>query len=490
MIRKQICRARPIGKKDAAVMDTQKETLAGMIAGVFELGQAPRGPSPYIVLGCTAAGLYGRMIGGCITDKVRKSENISTDIFDICAKKYTFLDLSWAMCYIEVDTKEIGKDGFMKRKLMEEFLAWKRQPGRMPLLLYGARQVGKTYLLKEFAASCYKNYVYANFDVDSDLIPYFEGSISPERIVRVLEAYYHTRIIPEETLIIFDEIQQCERALSCLKYFCEDAPEYHVAAAGSLLGVAINRNQYAFPVGKVYMKTMYPMDFEEFLWALGEQLLADEIRDCFLHDTAMAGPLHEKALRLYDQYLIIGGMPAVVAAYRTPGSIEPQVLQNMILSAYISDMAKYCSNNQSVKNMETFESIPMQLAKNNQKFMLKHIKSGARASTHGDSIEWLAMSGLALKCYRCTRPVLPLDINREAGCFKLYMSDAGLLSAKLHMDLQKLASRDSISSNYLGAMTENYVAAQLIACLLYTSNRSVHNLVCENKGLLTERLAC
>lgn len=123
------------------------------------------------------------------------------------------------MCYIEVDTKEIGKDGFMKRKLMEEFLAWKRQPGRMPLLLYGARQVGKTYLLKEFAASCYKNYVYANFDVDSDLIPYFEGSISPERIVRVLEAYYHTRIIPEETLIIFDEIQQCERALSSLKYF-------------------------------------------------------------------------------------------------------------------------------------------------------------------------------------------------------------------------------------------------------------------------------
>lgn len=183
----------------------------------------------------------------------------------------------------------------------------------------------------------------------------------------------------------------------------------------------------------------------------------------------MAGPLHEKALRLYDQYLIIGGMPAVVAAYRTPGSIEPQVLQNMILSAYISDMAKYCSNSQSVKNMETFESIPMQLAKNNQKFMLKHIKSGARASTHGDSIEWLAMSGLALKCYRCTRPVLPLDINREAGCFKLYMSDAGLLSAKLHMDLQKLASRDSISSNYLGAMTENYVAAQLIA-----SNHSLY----------------
>jgi uncharacterized protein len=349
----------------------------------------------------------------------------------------------------------------MKRKITERLLKWKKQSrDRMPMLIYGARQVGKTYAIQEFGRDYYKNTVYVNFEMEAGIIPYFDGNISPERIIKLLEQYFHVAIIPEETLIFFDEVQMCERALTSLKYFAETAPEYQIIAAGSLLGVAVNRNKYSFPVGKVFIETMYPLDFEEFLWAKGKELLLEQIRNSFNMDLQLPGALHKEALHEYYDYMITGGMPSVVKTHISKDVIVTEKeIKALILNSYIADMAKYATPSESNKIRGAFESIPSQLAKENKKFQYKLIKKGARASLFGESIDWLINAGVALKCSKCEKSIMPPAAYLDLSSFKLYMNDVGLYCHRTGITLQTLKSQEL--NQYRGALTENYVACEL-----------------------------
>ena len=233
----------------------------------------------------------------------------------------------------------------MRRKIEEKLLTWKNKTeNRMPLLLYGARQVGKTYILTKFGETQYDNTVYINLETNLSVASYFSNDISPERLIRFLETTVNDVITPGRTLIIFDEIQSCERALTSLKYFCEMAPEYHIAAAGSLLGVAIHREHYSFPVGKVESMTLYPLDFEEFLWANGKKRLSLEIRSAFDLVTPLPKALHQKAIEFYRYYLIVGGMPACVQTFTNSGKLVlVPTIQNEIANNYVANMAKYAT---------------------------------------------------------------------------------------------------------------------------------------------------
>ncbi len=349
----------------------------------------------------------------------------------------------------------------MKRKIYDYLIKWKNlKENKMPLILYGARQVGKTYIVTEFGKNNYKNMVYVNFEQDEKIIPYFETSVSPENIIKVLENFYNTEIIPYGTLIFFDEIQNCNRALTSLKYFTEQAPEYDIIAAGSLLGVSINREKYSFPVGKVIMKTVYPLDFEEFLWANNKELLIKEIKESFGQNKPINETLHKEALELYKEFLIVGGMPMVVESYlKKTETIKYTEIQNLILSAYTADMAKYTENSQSIKTISAYESIPNQLGKENKKFQFSMIQKGARASIFGESIDWLINAGLVLKCDRTTRGDVPPNMYTDISAFKIYMSDVGLLSNKAKITSNNLNEYNQL---YRGAITENYVANQLV----------------------------
>lgn len=350
----------------------------------------------------------------------------------------------------------------MERKIVQELLEWRNQKkNRMPLILYGARQVGKTYTLQHFGRDYYKNCIYINFERMPVVSEYFDGDLSPDRIIRFLEEYFQEKVIPEETLLIFDEIQACERAITSLKYFAEEAPEYHVAAAGSLLGVAINREKYSFPVGKVIMKTMYPLSFDEFLRATGNGHFVQMIEDHFQTMKAMPEECHKEIMNWLRRYIFVGGMPAVVKKYMEEQSlINIPELQNMILSAYIADMAKYSSAGECTKIQNAFRSLPAQLAKDNKKFQYKLIRKGATAGLFGDSISWLVMAGVALECDRVTRGEVPLKVYRDVSSFKLYMSDVGLLSSFSGVMPENII-RQELSDVYKGALAENYVAQAL-----------------------------
>lgn len=349
----------------------------------------------------------------------------------------------------------------MKRKITETLYEWKKEKkGRMPLLIYGARQVGKTFEMREFGAVSYKNTVYVNFETDERIGIYFDTDIHPDYIVSILEKYYETMIIPGDTLIIFDEIQSCERALTCLKYFQEEAPEYHVIAAGSLLGVAINRDKYSFPVGKVQMATMYPMDLEEVLWAKGKQLLADTIREHFENNEPMNELLHEEAMQEFYHYCIVGGMPAAVKADITSNSpINQSEIRQMLLNSYIADMTKYADKSDTIRIFEAYDSLPAQLAKDTKKFQYKLIKSGARASQYGDAIDWLIRSGIVHKCVKSSQGFYPIAAYQDLTAFKLYYSDMGIMSARIGMSLEAMTSKES--EHFRGILTENYVSIAL-----------------------------
>lgn len=353
----------------------------------------------------------------------------------------------------------------MRRKITERLNAWKSGgENRMPLLLYGARQVGKTHILNEFGRENYKNIAYINLESNLTVSSYFSDNIEPERIIRFLETEVRDRILPGETLIILDEIQTCERALTSLKYFNEKAPQYHIACAGSLLGVAINRENYSFPVGNVDSLTLYPMDFEEFLWAMGEEILADEIRLAFQTDSPLPKALHEKALDLYRQYLLVGGMPRVLANYVETGSlIGLPDIQGRIVNDYLADMAKYASNSESVKIRAAYNSIPTQLAKDNRKFQYKLAKKGGTANIFGSAIDWLQFAGVVLKCNRIEHGLMPISVYSDLSAFKLYMGDVGLLSMLSGISQQTVLAAGEIENSFLGAISENYVAQAFAA---------------------------
>ncbi len=309
----------------------------------------------------------------------------------------------------------------MERKIKERLICWKnRQKDRKPLILNGARQVGKTYLLRELGKEYFENTVYVNLEINRHARAYFEENLEPEKLLRFLEALAGEKIIPGETLVILDEIQSCEKALTALKYFYEEIPEYHVAAAGSLLGVAINRREYSFPVGKVETLDLYPLDFEEFLKAMGKEFLVEEIRSCFDKMAPMAEGLHREAIEYFRQYLIVGGMPEAVNTYLETGKfLDVANIQNEIVNNYIADMAKYASNTDSVKIRACYNSIPAQLAKENRKFQYKVVQKGGTTAIFGVSIEWLNLAGVVLKCQRIEHGYEPIPAYADLSSFKL-----------------------------------------------------------------------
>ena len=351
----------------------------------------------------------------------------------------------------------------MERKIEQQLMAWKNKTlDRKPLLLNGARQVGKTYILREFGDAEFKNVVYINLETNPSVTAYFDDAITPERLLRYLEASANEKIIPGETLIILDEIQSCERALTALKYFCEETPEYHIAAAGSLLGVAIHRQHYSFPVGKVETLTLYPLDFEEYLWARDKRLLAQEIRRAYESMAPLPEALHQEAVELYREYLLIGGMPACINAFLRTGSfLDVSLVQREILDNYIADMAKYASNADSVRIRACYNSIPAQLAKENKKFQYKVVQKGGSAALFGTSLDWLEQAGIVLKCQRIHQAVEPIAVYADLSAFKIYMGDVGLLAMKSGISPQTILSGEG--NLFMGAMTENYVAQQLAA---------------------------
>lgn len=350
----------------------------------------------------------------------------------------------------------------MKRKIIKELIEWKKSTRRKPLILQGARQVGKTYSVLTFGKEQYKNIVYFNFENNRDLMSIFERDLEPERIIKELSVFSGQSIIKSDTLIFFDEIQACERALTSLKYFNENANEYHIIAAGSLLGVAVNREKYSFPVGKVDLKTMYPLDFEEYLMALNEIDLITLIRECFKDDKECT--LHNKAIDLYKSYLVVGGMPAVVKEYIEQRDFDFVFAnQKNINDSYIADMAKYATPHETTKIMAAFNSIPAQLAKENKKFQYKVIKSGARAHEYETPVEWLKSSGVILKCNKCTEGKLPLSAYADFTSFKIYMTDTGLLSSKFGIPANIILSETRSFNDFKGALTENYVCFSLNA---------------------------
>lgn len=344
---------------------------------------------------------------------------------------------------------------------MDTLVKWReKENSRLPLLLSGARQVGKTYVMRKLGAECFKNTVYVNFEADRKIGSYFETDIHAETIIGILEKYYQTKIIPDETLIIFDEIQMCERALTSLKYFAEEAPEYPVIAAGSLLGVALKREQFSFPVGKIQLESMYPMDFEEFLWAKGKEILAETIRAHFENNRPVDEMIHKEALFEYNNYCIIGGMPAAVLAEITSSAtLSQQEIRQMLLDSYIADMAKYALPGESVKIFAAYDSLPSQLAKDSKKFQYKLIKSGARASQYGESIDWLIRAGIVNKCVKCTQGFMPPSAFLDLAAFKLYYSDTGIMSARTGMNLERLLGNEA--DHFRGIFAENYVACAL-----------------------------
>ena len=351
----------------------------------------------------------------------------------------------------------------VERKIEQQLIQWKNKThDRKPLLLNGARQVGKTYILREFGSKEFKNVIYINLETNLSVASYFDDAIAPERLLRYLEASANEKIIPGETLIILDEIQSCERALTALKYFCEETPEYHIAAAGSLLGVAIHRQRYSFPVGKVETLTLHPLDFEEYLWARDKRLLAQEIRQAYQTMSPLPGALHQEATDLYREYLLIGGMPACINAFLGTGSfLEVSLVQREILDNYIADMAKYASNADSVRIRACYNSIPAQLAKENKKFQYKVVQKGGSAALFGTSLDWLEQAGIVLKCQRIQQAVEPIAVYADLSAFKIYMGDVGLLAMKSGISAQTILSGEG--NLFMGAMTENYIAQQLAA---------------------------
>ena len=345
----------------------------------------------------------------------------------------------------------------MKRNIESNLLDWKNSKRRKPLIIHGARQTGKTFSLRSFGKAHFKDMIYVNFETDQRICQDFNENIAPDFLLHRLEIYFNQKITPGETLIIFDEIQSCERALTSLKYFHENAPEHFVAAAGSLLGVALNRGKFSFPVGQVDQINMYPLRLDEFFEAMGEDLLLQEIRNCYAEKRTMAVSLHEKAMQIYRDYLVVGGMPESVAVYAEDRHlIDTTEINSAILRAYVADMAKYATSSETTKIMSCFDSIPAQLAKENRKFQYKVIAKGGRASLFGESIDWLLASGIVSKCDHVEKGTHPLEVFKNLSAFKLYMCDVGLLRTKAGITAYDIVSgKENV---FIGALTENYIA--------------------------------
>jgi predicted AAA+ superfamily ATPase len=352
----------------------------------------------------------------------------------------------------------------LKRLITEKLLQWKNSNGRKPLLVYGARQIGKTYSILEFGRTNYASIAYFYFDNNPALCELFDSGFSTiSSLMLRLEAHINQAISPESTLIVFDEVQICPSALSSLKQFEETAPQYHIIAAGSLLGVALNRKGFSFPVGKVDELNMYPLTFEEFLIEFNPKLLP-LIKECFNNDTPLPRGLHTEALELFLQYLVIGGMPEAVVEYRNTNNYTMvKAKQLSICNNYVLDMNKYTeTKTQAVRNEAVYNTLPSQLARENKKFQYALIKSRARAADYELSLHWLEKASIIIKCNKVNEGKEPLASYEDFLSFKVYMSDVGLYCAKSNNSHLSILGR-TMGGIAKGALTENYIAQELYA---------------------------
>lgn len=345
----------------------------------------------------------------------------------------------------------------MKRNAIKELYEWKENNGRKPLVILGARQVGKTWLMKEFGKEAYKKCAYVNFEDNDDLRGLFEHDFDILRIIANLQ--WTTGVtIDEDTLIILDEIQEAPRGITALKYFQEKAPQYHVIAAGSLLGIAMHKND-SFPVGKVDFMHLYPLSFYEFLNAIGEKKMVDLLQ---AKDWTMLTMVRAKFEERLRQYYFVGGMPAAVLAFVNDGDLNKvRTIQKSIIEAYERDFSKHAPAIEVPRIRMVWHSIPSQLSKENRKFIYGMIKEGARAKDFELAIEWLKDAGLIYKVNRCKKAQLPLAAYEDFSAFKMFLSDIGLMGAMSNIPVQSLLNGNMLFSDFKGALTEQFVLQQM-----------------------------
>ena len=373
----------------------------------------------------------------------------------------------------------------MKRELESKLLAWKNNPGRKPLIVMGARQVGKTYLLQQFGSVHYDHMAYINCDNNPRVANLFAEDYDMERIILAIGAITGVPIIAGKTLIILDEIQELKNGLTALKYFCEQAPQHHVAVAGSLLGITMHHGESA-PVGKVDILNLYPLTYTEFLQALGQEQLVQVLKS---NDWKTIQMLKYDFIKYLRIYYFVGGMPESVLKYiETHDTMSVREVQNNILAIYRSDMPKHTTPQEVVRITQVWQSIPSQLARENKKFIYGAIKSGARAREFELAIQWLQDAGLVIRVNRASKPNLPLKFHEAPSAFKLYMLDVGMLGALGNVPPAQLLTRDNELYDSKGAITENYVVTQIATMrdvtMCYYSNEN-HTL--EIDMLLQER---
>lgn len=349
----------------------------------------------------------------------------------------------------------------MYRKITKTLMEWKDN-FKKPLMLIGARQTGKTYIISEFCNQNFENYLYINLEKEENIQKIFQETIDPKEIIEQIKIIKNIRFNIEDTIIFLDEIQVSEEAISSLKYFCEGNLPYKIICAGSLLGVKINRFKKSFPVGKVNIKYLYPMDFEEFLIALDELELINMIKKHYLSMEAMPSIIHEKACELYKKYLIIGGMPEVIKNFIDNGKNLSELnleLQEQIITSYLADMNKYTNNTESIKNAKIYNAIPKELARENNTFKYSIVDESARSERYESSLDWLLAANMVLKCNLTNRNESPLKAFIDETKFKIYLSDTGLLRALANIDYREILSDNH--SMFKGALTENYVICNL-----------------------------
>lgn len=350
----------------------------------------------------------------------------------------------------------------MERFALEQLKKWKIKEDRKPLIIRGARQVGKTWLMKEFGKTCFKKTAYVNFDSNPRMQQLFEGEIEVERIILAISAETGVSIDSADTLLIFDEVQEVPKALASLKYFCENAPQYAIVAAGSLLGVAMHKGT-SFPVGKVDFMDLYPLSFQEFLCALGEERFAKMLQGA---DVEMITMFKSKYIDRLREYYYVGGMPEVVQSFVLQKDYNRvREIQKNLLNYYQQDFSKHAEMSLVPRLNLVWNSIPMQLAKENKKYIYGQVREGARAKDFELAIQWLLDCGLIHKVHRVKKPSLPLKAYMDLDAFKIYMSDIGLLIAMADLDASVIIDGNRIFTEFKGALTEQYVLQQLVTGL-------------------------
>ena len=375
----------------------------------------------------------------------------------------------------------------MKREITDQLLAWKDSKRRKPLLLTGVRQCGKTTVLKAFGETYFDNTVYLNFEENERLSGIFEYNFDVDRILQEIRSTEKAEIIPGKTLLIFDEIQECPRAITSLKYFCENRRELHIACAGSMLGIALKREGVSFPVGKVNRMQMYPMTFREFVLASGEESLIDTLSS-WPTDRQIPDLYFTPMKRLLREYYLVGGMPEAVAEWcenHDLASVDD--ILDEILQDYSDDFAKHAPLQEAEKIRWIWESIPIQLGKENNKFIFSHVKAGKRAAELENALQWLSDAGLVTKLELVEKPELPLSSSSDATYFKVYMSDIGLLRRRSGLTAETILTEHPLFLRYKGSLAENYVLNELVSqketCYFWRSgNVAEVDLLIEKNG--------